>query len=107
MYRVLVRFAGLGVALAANLAESATGPVVVAVKTLPQVIGSLTAWIVGIAFAVATLFATIAGLLYLTAGGDPAQVERAKTAFKSAVVGYGIALLAPVLLTIAKDILGG
>jgi hypothetical protein len=34
-------------------------------------------------------------------------VDRAKTAFMSAVVGYAIALLAPVLLTIAKNILGG
>ena len=96
----------LGIAVSSEPAFAAE-PTLVAVKTLPQVIDSLILWITGIAFAVATLFGVIAGLLYLAAGGDPAQVERAKTAFKASVVGYAIVLLAPGLLTIAKSILGG
>jgi len=96
----------LGIALSGEPAF-ADEPTVIAVKTLPQVIDSLIVWITGIAFAVATLFGVIAGLLYLSAGGDPAQVERAKVAFKASVVGYAIVLLAPGLLTIAKSILGG
>lgn len=104
---VLGSAAGSAVTRAPVVALVATEPAVVAVKTLPQVISSLTAWIVSIAFGVASLFATIAGLLYLTAGGDTAQVDRAKTALKSAMVGYGIALLAPILLEIASSIVGG
>jgi len=115
MYRTIVQFrrlafglalTALGIAVSGEPAFAAE-PTVVAVKTLPQVIDGLIVWITGIAFAIATLFGVIAGLLYLAAGGDPAQVERAKTAFKASVVGYAIVLLAPGLLTIAKSILGG
>lgn len=49
---------------------------------------------------------TYAGVRYLTAVGDPGGVERAKTAAKSALVGLGLALLAPLLVAIVKQILG-
>jgi hypothetical protein len=78
-----------------------------AVNDLPTVIGNMTAWVTGIIAAVATLFLTIGGARYLMAGGDPAEVERAKGSLKSAGVGYALALLAPVILTILKNILGG
>jgi hypothetical protein len=84
-----------------------TGPVYLAANTLPQVIANLQAWIMGILAAVATLFLVLAGVYYATAGGDPAQVERAKGAFKNALVGYGLAVLAPVLLQVVKGIVGG
>jgi hypothetical protein len=79
---------------------------VVAVNDLPTVISNLTAWIVGILAVVATLFLTIGGLRYLLAGGDPSEVERAKSALKNAALGYALALLAPVLLDILQNILG-
>jgi hypothetical protein len=84
-----------------------TGPVYLAVNTLPQVIANLQAWIMGILAAVATLFLVLAGVYYATAGGDPAQVDRAKGAFKNALIGYGLAVLAPVLLQVVKGIVGG
>ena len=34
------------------------------------------------------------------AGGVPSQVERAKTALRSAAIGYGLAILAPVIVTV-------
>lgn len=49
---------------------------------------------------------TYAGIKYLIAVGDPGGVERAKTAAKSALVGLGLALLAPLLVVIVKQILG-
>jgi hypothetical protein len=89
-----------------------TGPMqlageVLAAKTLPEVISGLQAWIMGILAAVATLFLVLAGVYYATAGGDPAQVDKAKGAFKNALVGYGLAVLAPVLLEVVKGIVGG
>ncbi len=57
-----------------------------AAASIAQVISNATAWIVGILAGVATLFLTVGGLRYLMAGGDPAEVERAKTALKSAAV---------------------
>ncbi|HEY3810132.1 MAG TPA: pilin, partial [Acidimicrobiales bacterium] len=75
--------------------------------TLSGVISNLTNWIVGILAGVATLFLTIGGLRYLTAGGDPGQVEKAKTALKSAAIGYALAILAPLLVSILASLVGG
>lgn len=83
----------------------ADAPAVLAAKDLPTVIGNLTRWVIGILAAVATLFLTIGGLRYLAAGGDPAEVEKAKSALKSALVGYALAVLAPLLLGALQDIL--
>lgn len=52
------------------------------------------------------MFLTIGELRYLMAGGDPAEVERTKTALKSAAIGYGLAVLAPVVVTVLKSLVG-
>lgn len=74
---------------------------------LPVVIGNLQMWLMSILAALATLFLVLAGVYWATAGGDPAQVERAKGALKNALVGYGLAVLAPVLLQVVRGIVGG
>jgi hypothetical protein len=61
----------------------------------------------GILAALATLFLVLAGVYWATAGGDPSQVDKAKGALKNALVGYGLAVLAPVLLSVVKGIVGG
>jgi hypothetical protein len=53
------------------------------------------------------LFLTIGGVRYLMADGDPAEVEKAKAALRSAAIGYGLAILAPVIVTILKSLTGG
>lgn len=93
-----------------SLAESTSALLavdVLAVKTIPQVIDGIENWIMGIIAAVATLFLVIGGLRYMTAGGDPAQVEQAKGNLKSALMGYALAVLAPVILQVLQGILGG
>jgi hypothetical protein len=82
-------------------AAQPTGP-----KTLPDVIAGITGWVMGILALVATLFLVIGGLRYIAAGGDPAQVEQAKGNLKSALVGYALAVLAPVILQVLQGILG-
>jgi hypothetical protein len=72
---------------------------------LRAIIGNITAWVVGLLFVVATLFATIAAARFMTAQ-DPSDVERAKSAFRSAFLGYALALLAPILLAIVRGWLG-
>jgi hypothetical protein len=76
-------------------------------KDLAQVVAGLQAWLMGILAAVATLYLVLAGVYYATAAGDPSQVERAKAALKSALVGYALAVLAPVLLRIVRGIVSG
>lgn len=85
---------------------AAADPAVLAVNDLATVINNLQAWIIGLLAAVATLFLVIGFARYMTAGGDPSEIERAKGALKAAAIGYAGALLAPVLMTALKGILG-
>ena len=78
-----------------------------AVNDLPTIVSNLRNWVMGILAALATLFLTIGGVRYLMAGGDPSEVERAKAAFRSAAVGYVLAVIAPVVLTVLRSIIGG
>lgn len=77
-----------------------------AAPTLTTVIDSLRLWVVGLLAGLATLFLTIGGVRYMLAGGDPGQVERAKSSLKSAAVGYALAALSPVLITILRSVVG-
>jgi len=101
--------ARLAAALPAAVPLPVTGPggALAAAASIAQVISNTTAWIVGILAGIATLFLTIGGLRYLMAGGDPGEVEKAKTALKSAAIGYGLAILAPVIVTVLKSLVGG
>jgi Type IV secretion system pilin len=91
-----------------DLIAAAPDPdILAAPKPIKEVIDGLKGWIMGILAAVATLFLVVGGLRYMTAGGDPAQVEQAKGDFKAALAGYALAVLAPVILEVLQGILGG
>ena len=111
MYRTLMRLAvtlytAAGAILATSAPALAAAPTTLAVADLPTVIGNMTKWITGIIAVVATFFLTLGGARYLMAGGDPTELEKAKGSLKSAGIGYALTLLAPVILTILKKILG-
>jgi hypothetical protein len=106
LHRLLTVAGTTGVTIAAWSSVAVAADPAKPVNDLPTVIGNMTTWITGILAAVATLFLTIGGARYLMAGDDPSEVERAKGALKSAGIGYALALLAPVFLTILKGILG-
>jgi len=61
----------------------------------------------GILAALATAFLTLGGVRYILGSGDPGEVEKAKSAFKTAGIGYGLAILAPLVVTILGKIVGG
>jgi len=84
----------------------AAGPLLAA-DSVSQVISNTTLWITGMLAGLATLFLTVGGVRYLMAGGDPAETEKAKTSLRSAAIGYGLAILAPVIVTILKSLVGG
>lgn len=75
-------------------------------ESVEAVIGNLTLWLVGLSAGLATLFLTVGGVRYMTAGGDPGEVEAAKRALKAAAFGYGLVIMAPVLVTVLKGIVG-
>jgi hypothetical protein len=80
--------------------------VMAAPKSLGEILSGIRTWLMTILAGIATVFLTIGGVRYLMAGGDPAEVERAKSAFKSAGIGYALAIAAPVALTILDQIVG-
>jgi hypothetical protein len=109
----LVTAAAAGVCIAALLATTPTaalaapgGGIVLAANDLPTVISNLKTWIMGLLAAIATLFLVLAGVYWATAGGDPAQVDKAKAAFRNALIGYGMAVLAPIFLQVLQGIVG-
>jgi hypothetical protein len=77
-----------------------------AASSLNQVVDNLRVWLIGLLVGLASLLLTIAGVRYLVSGGDPNQIERAKSALKAALWGYGLAALAPVLVTVLQHIVG-
>lgn len=76
-------------------------------NSLPVVIANLQAQIMLLLGGIATLFLVLAGVYWATAGGDPGQVDKAKSALRNALVGYGLAVLAPILLQLLQGIVGG
>jgi hypothetical protein len=81
-------------------------PAALAATSLDQVISNLRVWITGLLAALATLLLMIGGVRYILAAGDPGQHEKAKGAIRTALIGYALALLAPVLTSLVKQIVG-
>lgn len=76
------------------------------VATTAQLFDNIRNWLMGILAGLATVFFSVGGTRYLMAGGDPGEVEAAKRAFKAAAVGYCLAALAPLVLSILQQIIG-
>ncbi|SRR6266516_746215 len=103
--------AGIAVAILAGDAIPAlagqAGGALAAASSLNQVISNITKWLVGLLVGLATLLLTVGGVRYLLAGGDPGEVHKAKQTLKYSAIGYGVAVLAPLLVTILKGFVGG
>ncbi len=81
-------------------------PALAATNDLTSVIDNLRIWLAGLLAGIATLFLTIGGIRYMTAAGDPHAVQQGKEALKSALIGYILAGLAPLLVSIVARIAG-
>ncbi|WP_425838398.1 pilin [Streptomyces fractus] len=81
-------------------------PYLALAKSVNEILDNIRNWIMGILAGLATVFLTVGGVRYVMAGGDPGEVEKAKSAFKSAGWGYGLAALAPLVVEILKGIVG-
>lgn len=77
-----------------------------AATSLGQVVDNIRVWLIGLLVGLASLLLTVAGVRYLLSGGDPGQIERAKTALRAALCGYALAALAPVLVSVLQHIVG-
>jgi putative Mn2+ efflux pump MntP len=77
-----------------------------AVANLSDVIDSVQRWVAGLLLGLATLFFTVGAIRYQTAAGNRRDTERGKEAMKSALVGYVLAGLSPLLIGILRQIMG-
>ncbi|MBP5942511.1 hypothetical protein F3K43_46995 [Streptomyces sp. LBUM 1476] len=91
---------------ASSASAAGPGQTLGAAASVNEVLTNIRNWIMGIAATLATVFLSIGGLRYMTAGGDPSEVEKAKIAFRGAGWGYGIVVLAPLIVEILKGIVG-
>jgi Type IV secretion system pilin len=103
---VIGALAALMLVSSASAADAAPTLVLALAGSLTDVLSNIRTWLMGILAAVATVFVTLGGLRYVMAAGDPGEIEKAKTAFKSAGIGYALAALAPLVVTILQGIVG-
>lgn len=102
---LIVELAALALLASASSAHADTMVLAIA-GSVTDVLNNIRNWIMGILAGLATVFLSIGGVRYVMGGGDPGEVEKAKTAFKSAGWGYGLAALAPLVVEILKGIVG-
>ncbi|MEU6564183.1 pilin [Nocardia nova] len=93
------------VGAAASPADAA--PALAAAASLNEVCDRVRNWLIAILATLATTFLTVGGARYLLSGGDASEVERAKSAVRAAMIGYCLAILAPVFVAVLKSLVGG
>jgi hypothetical protein len=93
-------------AFAQTPAQDAGVVVLAQAESIDQVLSNIRGWLMGILAALATAMATVGGIRYVIADGDPGEIQRAKTAFRSAGVGFALAALAPLLVTVLQGLVG-
>ncbi len=75
-------------------------------ETLPEAIASVLTIILGVLGAICVLLVVIAGIMYMTSGGDEARVEKAKNYLIYAIVGLIVAVLGYVIVNTVMSVLG-
>ncbi len=96
----------IAIASATLFTSVIAAPAYAAAGDLNAVIDSIRGWVASLLAALATLFLTVGGVRYLTAGGNPRAVEEGKAAIRSALIGYALAALSPMLVDILRRVLG-
>ncbi len=73
---------------------------------IATLMGKVANWATGLLIALSTLFIIFAAFLYVTAGADPGNVDKAKTIIMYAVIGIVVALLSQVVAGVVKAVIG-
>jgi hypothetical protein len=74
--------------------------------SVDEVLTNIRNWVMGVLAGLATVFLSIGGVRRVMGGGDPGEQEKAKECFKAAAIGYGLAALAPLVVTVLQGIVG-
>ena len=83
-----------------------TGPGTTGNTDLSSLIIQIINWIMGIIGFVCVITIIISGIQYMTSGGDPGKVKKAKVGFRFSIIGLVVAILAAAIVNfvIAKVI---
>ena len=85
-----------------------TAPTVITTATgMIDLIERIGNWVFAFLLVVAGIFLIYAGFLWVTAGGNPENVTKARTMLINALIGIAIALLARGLVLVVRGIIGG
>ncbi|MGH3846291.1 MAG: pilin [Pseudonocardiaceae bacterium] len=103
---MIIALAALVLVLSASSAHAQTTQVLALAGSIDQVLTNIRTWVMSILASLATVFLSIGGVRYVMGGGNPGEIEKAKTAFRSAAIGYGLAALAPLVVTVLQGIVG-
>jgi hypothetical protein len=103
---VITELAVLVLLLSASAAHAETTQVLALAGSIDQVLTNIRNWVMGILAGLATVFLSVGGVRYVMGGGDPGEIEKAKTSFKAAGIGYALAALAPLVVTVLQGIVG-
>jgi hypothetical protein len=104
---VITQLALVCLVVTASSAHAQTSEVLALAASVEEVLTNIRNWIMGILAGLATVFLSIGGVRYVMGGGDPGEIEKAKTAFRGAGIGYALAVLAPLVVTVLQGIVGG
>ena len=74
--------------------------------TVQELIDAILNFILYVGLAIFPIMAIIAGLLFLSSGGDPSKVKKAKDILLYSVIGLFIILLAKGLISVIESVLG-
>ncbi|SRR3990167_5810125 len=61
--------------------------------------------VAGLVAALSTIMITVAGIMFILSAGSPERINKAKTAFFYAIVGFVIAISAKVIVDIIKQVI--
>lgn len=94
----------LGLILTQNFVFAQPSPIQ-SVGDIQRALENIRNILFGIASFIAVIMLIVAGILYMTAQGEPEKINKARTAVKSAVIGTVIAVVAAGVLELIRNIL--
>ena len=74
--------------------------------TIPEIIKAICDFIFWIGLAIVPLMIIIGGIMFLTAGGEPSKVSKAKNLLLWSAVGFAVLLSARAISSIIETVIG-
>jgi hypothetical protein len=88
----------------AHAADPPATPNLQLATSIDQVFNNIRNWLMGVLVGGAVVLFTLGGWRYLMGAGDPEEIHKAKIAFRSGAVGFGLAALAPLVVAILESL---